>query len=214
VTRFRSVILDVDSTVAGIEGVDWLAERRGAAVAAEVARLTDRAMNGEIALEQVYGARLAAVSPTKDDVAALGAAYQAAVAPGAGSALATLRANGVELALVSGGLRAAIIPLAEALGFPATAVHAVDVTFAADGSYAWYDSTSPLTRSDGKQEIAASLGLSQPVLAVGDGSTDLAMRPAVEAFAAFTGFVRREAVVLHADYELATFQELVTLVIA
>ena len=28
-TGFASVILDVDSTLCGIEGIDWLAERRG-----------------------------------------------------------------------------------------------------------------------------------------------------------------------------------------
>jgi hypothetical protein len=46
------------------------------------------------------------------------------------------------------------------------------------------------------------------VLAVGDGATDLAVRPAVDAFAAFTGFVRRDAVVRAADFELSTFDEL------
>jgi len=53
--RFRSVVLDVDSTLCAIEGIDWLARRRGPAVAAQVAALTDRAMDGAIALDQVYG---------------------------------------------------------------------------------------------------------------------------------------------------------------
>src|SRR5690349_3349100 len=81
--RFGSVILDVDSTVAALEGIDWLAARRGADVAARVAEATERAMRGEIPLDAVYGERLALVRPGRDDLAALAAAYQEAAVPGA-----------------------------------------------------------------------------------------------------------------------------------
>ncbi|MBC7671248.1 MAG: hypothetical protein H7247_02400, partial [Polaromonas sp.] len=54
-TGFASVILDVDSTLCGIEGIDWLADRRGPAVGAGVTALTDGAMRGEIALDGVEG---------------------------------------------------------------------------------------------------------------------------------------------------------------
>jgi phosphoserine phosphatase len=62
---FASVILDVDSTLTGIEGIDWLAEHRGADLGARVTELTDRAMRGEIALDAVYGERLALVRPSR-----------------------------------------------------------------------------------------------------------------------------------------------------
>src|SRR5262249_28185501 len=62
---FATVILDVDSTVAGIEGIDWLAQRRGPDVAAKIAQLTDDAMRGTLPLEAVYGARLDAIRPTR-----------------------------------------------------------------------------------------------------------------------------------------------------
>ena len=67
--RFRTVLIDVDSTLAGVEGIDWLAERRGPDAAAAVAAMTDRAMQGEIALDAVYGERLALVRPGRDDLA-------------------------------------------------------------------------------------------------------------------------------------------------
>jgi len=105
--RFASVVLDVDSTVAGIEGLDWLAGRRGTDVAVRVAGLTDRAMRGEIALEQVYGERLALIRPTRDEVSALAQEYVRAVAPGARELIAHCREAGVRTALVSGGLREA-----------------------------------------------------------------------------------------------------------
>ena len=81
VTPFRSLVLDVDSTVSGIEGIDWLAARRGDLVSRRVADLTQRAMLGNIPLEQVYGTRLAEIRPRREEVDALARAYVDAIAP-------------------------------------------------------------------------------------------------------------------------------------
>lgn len=211
--RFASVVLDVDSTLSGIEGIDWLAARRGAEVGTFVADLTDRAMRGEIALGAVYGERLAAVRPDRDDVAALAEAYVSRTADGAHEAVLALREAGVRVVVVSGGLREAIVPFAATVGVPAEDVHAVAVRIGGGGAYAGFDVDSPLTTSGGKCVLAASLALRSPILAVGDGATDLAMRPAVAAFAAYTGFVRREAIVAAADYEISSFPRLLELVL-
>jgi phosphoserine phosphatase len=209
---FASVVLDVDSTLCGIEGIDWLGERRGPAVAAQVIDLTDRAMRGEIALEAVYGERLALVRPSRDDVAALARAYAAAIAPGAADAITRLRTAGTRVVLVSGGIREAIVPIAHSLGVADQDLHAVSVQLDDAGAYYGFDSASPLATASGKRTVAESLALPGPVLAVGDGATDLAMRPAVDAFAAFTGFVRRASVVAAADHVLESFAQLVELV--
>lgn len=202
------MVLDVDSTLTSVEGIDWLARRRGAEMTDAVRAMTDRAMRGEIPLDSVYGERLALIRPTRADVEALARAYEAHVAPGALETIAALRATGVRVVLVSGGLREAIAPMALSLGFTEDALHAVDVRFDGDGAYAGFDTTSPLTTQDGKPRVVRALALPRPVLAVGDGSTDAAMRPAVEAFAAFVGFVRREPVVRAADLVIDSFHML------
>jgi phosphoserine phosphatase len=211
-TDFASVILDVDSTVCGIEGIDWLAERRGSTLAAQVIDLTNRAMRGEIALEAVYGERLGLVRPNREDVAALARAYMASIAPGAEDAIARLRLAGVRVVLVSGGVREAILPVAQFLGVTGQDVNAVPIQFDGAGAYSGFDAASPLTTAAGKRAVAARLALPARVLAVGDGATDLAMRPAIDAFAAFTGFVRRESVVAAADHVIESFDQLVELV--
>jgi phosphoserine phosphatase len=210
---FRSVVLDVDSTLSGVEGIDWLAARRGADVAARIAQLTERAMSGEITLDQIYGQRLVLVQPSVADVEALSRAYVAALAPGAAEALRLWHEAGVRVTLVSGGLRHAISPLASSLGVGDDDLHAVAVYWDADGSYTGFDTGSPLTTHQGKARIVADLGLPGPVLAVGDGATDLAMKPVVEKFVAFTGFVRRDAVVSNADHVAAAFYELTEIVL-
>ena len=210
---YASVILDVDSTLCGIEGIDWLAARRGPDVGREVTLLTDRAMRGEIALDSVYGERLALVRPALEDIVALTEAYIAALAHGANRAIGRLQDEGRRVVLISGGLREAILPVASLVGIPSRDVHAVSVMLDARDAYAGFESDSPLTTAEGKRTVAARLGLPRPVLAVGDGSTDLAMRPAVDAFAAYTGFVRRDAVVNGADLVVESFDQLLELVL-
>ena len=92
-TRYASVVLDVDSTLTRVEGIEWLAERRGTTVAQSVAEMTQRAMDGTISLDAVYGARLALVQPARPDMAALAGAYAAGVVPGARSAIVSLPAG-------------------------------------------------------------------------------------------------------------------------
>jgi phosphoserine phosphatase len=211
--RFAAVVWDVDSTLTRVEGVEWLAERRGDAIAAAVAAMTTRAMDGTVALDAVYGERLALVRPTRADVAALADAYAASAVAGAREALAALRAAGLRLAIVSGGVRQAVLPFAEVLGFTDRDVYAVALQFAADGSYTGFDAASPLARRGGKPAVVSALGLPRPILAIGDGSTDAELKPCVAAFAAFTGVARRESVVAVADYVITQFAELPALVL-
>jgi phosphoserine phosphatase len=207
--KFASIVLDVDSTLCGVEGIDWLAQRRGADVAQRTKELTDRAMNGELALDTVYGERLALIRPTRDDVEVLSNVYRRTVAEGAGAAIAEMQRAGIRVVLVSGGVKQAIAPLARELKVD---LSAVDLRWTEQGDYLGFDDTSPLTTQLGKLDVVRALGLPRPTLAVGDGATDLAMRAAVDRFIAFTGFTRRAAVVENADGEVASFSELAVLV--
>lgn len=211
--RFSSVILDVDSTLSGIEGIDWLAARRGPEVGREVARLTAAAMAGERTIEEVYGARLQAVKPTAAELAALAEAYWEKAAPGAADAIRRLGAADVRLEVVTSGLRDAVAPFVARLGLPAERVHAVACGFDARGDFSSFDAAEPLVLQGGKRTVAERLRLVPPVLAVGDGMTDAEIRPIADAFAAFTGFIRREPVVAIADFTVGSFAALERLVL-
>jgi phosphoserine phosphatase len=213
VSRFNSVILDVDSTLSGIEGIDWLAARRGADTEAAVASLTDQAMQGAIPLESVYGERLRMVRPTANEIAELASAYIQEIAPYAKEAIAEMTAKKVNLFLVSGGLREAILPLAAEAGVKEENVHAVSILFDSNGEYNGFEEQSALTRQNGKRKVVKQLELKGPTLVVGDGMTDCEIRPAVDGFAAYTGFVRRAPVIKQADYVVEDFRELRELVL-
>ena len=216
--RFASVAIDADSTLSGIEGIDWLAARRGGDVAERVASLTADAMSGEVAIEHVYSTRLEMVKPSVGEIAELGSAYVASVAPGAAEAIAALRDAGVRVIIVSGGIWQALLPLADLLGISHGDVHAVHLRFDENGGYAGFADTW-LCSAGGKCHAVRFALLTGPTLAVGDGATDLEMRDAgkgggADAFAAFTGFVNRPAVVSAADFVISSFADLVPIVLA
>jgi len=197
--RFRSVVFDVDSTLSALEGIDWLAALRGPEVAAESEALTARAMAGELPIEAVYTHRLARIRPTAAELAALGTAYVDRVQPGARELIAALHAAGTRVYLVSGGLRAAILPLASHLGVAPIRVHAVELAPDADGTLSLLDGEQPLATQRGKPHIVRYLALQPPIAMIGDGSTDAAVRTVTDVtFIAYTGVAVRPHVVAQA----------------
>lgn len=212
-TRFNSIIFDVDSTLSGVEGIDWLAAQRGPEIAAWSAGLTEKAMEGEIPIEAVYSERMRLVKPTLPEIQELGRVYIEKMATGAAETIAALRAHGLEVIMVSGGLREAILPLARELGVDERNLYAVSVFFGEQGEYAGFDDASLLTRQSGKRTTVGQMNLKGPILAVGDGMTDCEMKSVVQGFAAFIGFTRREAVVEQADYVLENFDQLRDLIL-
>jgi phosphoserine phosphatase len=116
--------------------------------------------------------------------------------------------------LVSGGLRPALLGLVSHLGLPQSDLHAVAIEFDAAGAYVAYDSNSALTKADGKARLVSELRLPRPIMAVGDGATDLAMREVVDSFVAFTGFVVRPRIVASADATASSFAELERLLLS
>jgi phosphoserine phosphatase len=213
VSRFSSIVLDVDSTLCDVEGIDWLAGLRGNEVKEWSASLTAQAMAGGIPIEAVYAQRMGVVKPTRAEIDELAEVYLDRIAAGALETLTELREHDVETVMVSGGLREAILPLAEKLSIPEQSVHAVSVFFSEDGRYAGFDSRSPFTQQMGKRSAVEKLKLRRPVLAVGDGMTDAEMKGVVDGFAAFTAFKRRGPVIELADYVIESFDQLRHLVL-
>lgn len=190
-------MFDCDSTLSAVEGIDELAGTHRAAIAA----LTDAAMRGDLRLEQVYGERLALVRPSRAHLEALGRLYVDRLVPDARETIAALRAEGVGVRIVSGGLLPAVLAVARAVGVPDDHVAAVDVYFDHHGEFTGWQSDSPLAYSYGKREQLARWNgeLQRPVLMIGDGVTDLEARPPADAFVAFAGIVVRDPVIAAAD---------------
>jgi phosphoserine phosphatase len=193
--HYRTVIFDCDSTLSALEGIEELASEHRA----EVEALTAAAMRGEVALEEVYGRRLELIRPGREAVEGLVARYVEGLVEDAVETVAALRAAGVDVRVVSGGLLPAVRGLARHLGLGDDAVAAVDLRFDPAGGYAGFDESAPAARAGGKAEVvrgwrSSAGGLPAPVMFVGDGATDLEARGEVDLFVAYAGVVARPAV--------------------
>lgn len=194
---FRTVIFDCDSTLSAIEGIEELARSHRA----EIERLTDMAMQGQVTLEEVYGLRLDLIRPTRKDLDRVGRLYVEKLVDGAREVVQHLMAEGIGVHILSGGLLPAVRAVGTHLGIPDSHIAAVDIWFDNHGQYQGFESTSLLARSNGKRTwVESRTDLVRPILLIGDGATDLEAKPAVDRFAAFTGVARRATVVAGADF--------------
>ena len=195
---FDVICFDCDSTLSKIEGIDELARRVG--LGEEMSKLTDAAMNGDVPLEAVYERRLSLIRPDQAGIDWLADLYIAEIVDGVKDVFAALLAQDKTVHIISGGLRQAILPLADYLGLPESHVHAVNIYFNEDGSYRDYDLDSPLARTGGKAVVVGSLKGQGALVMIGDGKTDLEAKQAGAFVLGFGGVVDRPIVRELADF--------------
>jgi phosphoserine phosphatase len=189
----RLIVLDVDSTLVRGEVIDELAARAGRA--AEVARITAAAMNGQLDFEESLRARVAVLEGLPAEV--LDEVREALVlTPGARTLIRTLQRLGFRCGIVSGGFTQITGPLAEALGLDFSAANTLEVV---DGKLTG-GLVGEIVDRPGKARalarFAAQYGIPlEQTVAVGDGANDLDMLNTAGLGIAFNAkpFVREQA---------------------
>lgn len=212
-TSFDLIFFDCDSTLSAIEGIDELARFKGKEW--RVGVLTEKAMNGDLDLSEVYGKRLQAIRPTRGELKAIEERYWEAIVPEAEAVVTALRLVGKQVFIVSGGLAEPVRGFGKRLGVPAENIRAVELEYnelsgdwwryyqpqtQSRQTYLDYNE-GPLTVSSGKSAIIQALaqGKHGRRLMIGDGASDLAARTMVDLFVGFGGVVAREKVKNGAD---------------
>jgi len=172
--RKKLFLADMDSTMIGQECIDELADYAG--MKAHVAAITERAMRGEIAFEPALRERVNLLKGLPLAVVDEVIAERIRLTPGGTELVRTMRANGAQTLLVSGGFTLFTARVAAMIGFHA---HRANVLIADGESFAGLVE-EPILGREAKLaalvETRAALGLSrEDTLAVGDGANDLAM---------------------------------------
>jgi phosphoserine phosphatase len=169
----RLVVTDVDSTLITGEVIEMLAGHAGSRV--EVARITDRAMRGEIDFRQSLVERVATLAGLPvavfDEVR-----QEVELTPGAERLVAALHAAGWPVGVVSGGFVEIVEPLAQSLGIGFVRANRLEVV---DGRLTGRVS-GPVVDAEAKatalREFAAAEGVPiDRTVAIGDGANDLLM---------------------------------------
>lgn len=215
-TARPTFVFDFDSTLVRIETLEALADLAlegaadAAAIRAEIGRLTDQAMAGEVPFGEALRRRLALLPLTHEHVRALADRILDEGTPSVRKNLAFFRANADHIVIMSGGFREIIAPVAERLGVAPERVLANDLLYDATGRVAGVDDANPLSHAGGKAVALKALALPGPVVMVGDGWTDAEVKQAgaADRFYAFTEIARRPPVVAVADGEAASMDEL------
>ena len=169
----RLIVMDVDSTLIRDEVIDLLAARAGCA--AEVAKVTEAAMRGDLDFAASLRERVALLAGL--DAGVLDEVRGSLrLTAGARTLLGTLGGLGYKFGIVSGGFGQVIAPLAAELGIGYVAANELEI---AAGKLTGRLSGPVIDRAakaDALRRFAADAGipLSQTV-AVGDGANDLDM---------------------------------------
>lgn len=167
------VVLDVDSTLIEDEVIELLAEAAGSLD--EVARITFRAMNGELDFAESLRERVATLAGLPESVfAEVGA--RVTVTRGVPEMIAGVHAAGGRVAVVSGGFHEVIDPIAERLGLDHWRANRLEVVDGVLTGRVVPPIVDAAAKADALQEWADAAGIPvSQTLAVGDGANDLPM---------------------------------------
>lgn len=205
----KLLFIDCDSTLSEIEGIDELARLSNPIVFDEVVKLTNDAMNGTVALDEVFSKRMEIIRPHKHTADVVSELYIQHMLPGVISFLEDVKKLGWIPIILSGGFEPLIRPLAKYIGIDF--VEAVPLYFDQEGNYIDYGRSYPTTRNLGKNEIIQQWKkalLPTHTMMIGDGISDLETKADVDLMIGFGGVVSREKVKLGADIYIQHFDEL------
>lgn len=170
----RLLIADMDSTMIAVECIDELADYAG--LKAEVAAITERAMQGELNFEAALTERVALLTGLDETVLARCREERVRYTPGAKTLVRTMKARGATTILVSGGFTHFADAVGAELGFDRVIANRLEV---ANGRLTGRV-IPPVVGAEAKRQVLldACAELDIPIettLAVGDGANDIPM---------------------------------------
>jgi phosphoserine phosphatase len=194
----RLLVADMDSTIIGQECIDELADYAG--LKDKVARITERAMQGELDFPGALRERVRLLAGLEERELKRCLNERVHVTAGAETLVQTMRAGGASCLLVSGGFLSFAEPVARTVGFDR--VRANRLVFA--GGKLSGEVGDPIvdamTKRDALVEAREQLGLKPAdVLAIGDGANDRLM---IEEAGLGVAFRAKPALIEVADAEL------------
>jgi phosphoserine phosphatase len=196
--KFDSVMFDVDSTLTTIEGLDFLAKRKGKGE--QIQALTKQAMGGNVPMREAMKIKMEIISPSFNDLVEMGKAYVKNVTPGAKDTIQTLKKNGLHVWIVTGNFQPGVGILAEYLGFDHANVITNKIFFDIHKNYKDFDLDNPLSNNGGKAKVLQKFrDTYKNIVFVGDGNTDLETKSVVDLFIGFGGVIRRPHIAANSD---------------
>lgn len=172
--RKKLLISDMDSTMITVECIDELADYAG--IKAQIAEITERAMQGELDFAQALRERVKLLAGLDELVVAQCLDERVRLMPGAKALVQTMAGWGAHTILVSGGFTHFAEPVAKAIGFAEVKANVLGF---AQGKLTG-EVEGEIVDARVKQELLIKATRQQSVelantIAVGDGANDIPM---------------------------------------
>ena len=194
----RLLVADMDSTIIGQECIDELADYAG--LKEKVARITERAMQGELDFPGALRERVRLLAGLDERALKRCLNERVEVTAGAETLVQTMRAGGSSCLLVSGGFLSFAEPIASAVGFDRVKANRLVFTGGKLSGEVGDPIVHAMAKRDALIEVREQLGLArEDVMAVGDGANDKLM---IEEAGLGIAFRAKPALVEVADAEL------------
>ena len=208
-------IIDFDSTITKVEGLDQLAaialahSSDGTKVVQQIKELTDAGMNGELSLSESLSKRMSLLNANKKHVDALVEFLLENISESFERNKKFLQEYADQILVVSSGFKDFIIPVVSYLGLKAENVYANTFIYDDHGDIIGVDNSNVLSQTGGKIELVKSLNLDAHVSVIGDGFTDYEIKQhgLADRFYAFVENVERQKVVDVADFTIKSLDE-------
>ncbi|KJV39685.1 phosphoserine phosphatase SerB [Acinetobacter brisouii] len=169
----RLVCFDMDSTLIEQEVIDELAREAG--IGAQVAEITERAMQGELDFQQSFRARVALLKGLDASVLPK-IAERLTITEGAERLISTLKLLGYRTAILSGGFQYFAEYLQKKLGIDEVHANILDVQDGVVTGEVKGTIVDGARKAELLRRLADEMGISlEQVIAVGDGANDLPM---------------------------------------
>jgi D-3-phosphoglycerate dehydrogenase / 2-oxoglutarate reductase len=209
-------IIDFDSTITKVEGLDQLAaialaqSTDGDQIVQQIKDLTDAGMNGEISLSESLSKRMSLLNANKKHVDALVSFLLDNISESFERNKKFLSEFADQILVVSSGFKDFIVPVIEHLGLKSENVYANTFIYNESGEIVGVDNNNVLSQTGGKIKLVKSLSLVDAhVSVIGDGFTDYEIKQngLADRFYAFIENVERQKVIDVADFAIKSLDE-------
>jgi phosphoserine phosphatase len=193
------VVFDVDSTLINEEAIEVLAEEAG--VRAEVARITEASMRGEVDFSDSLRQRvklLAGIPEARLDLVR----KKLTLTEGASELVAAIHARGGLAAAVSGGFNQLLEPIRTSLQLDYVKANDLEINLGTLTGRVIEPIVDRSAKADFVEKLREQLGLQpQQTIAVGDGANDIEM---IQAAGLGIAFCAKPVLRQHADISIET----------
>jgi len=211
----RTFVFDFDSTLTQVEAFEELAEvslkgdpKRKEKIA-EIAKITDQGVDGDITFTQSLEMRLKILHAHKDHLDTLVKRLSRKISPSISRNKDFFKQFSDDIYILSCGFKEFIDPIMAKYNVPANRIFANTFEYDANGFITGFDRENDLSKPDGKIDQLKKMALPGEIHMIGDGFSDYQTRAAgiADKFYAFTENVSRTNILDKADHIAPSFDE-------